>query len=431
MHKKPRTRIADTSGQDTVMETTASAGSNRTKLLIGIPVVLMVIVLLMNMVNRWSKAEAVISRERLIIAPVERGKFVRDLSANGQVVAAISPTLYSTATGTVTFNVKSGARVDEGQILAVIDSPETRNLLKQEQATLQSLQIEYEREQIQTKIQQLQNSKIIDLAQISLTAADREMRRAEAAWKQKNISAIDYEKAQDELENAKLEFNHAKADANLNNESLDFEIRTRSLLVERQKLQVENLRREVDELSIRSPVNGIVGNLLIDQKTNVAENTAVLSVIDLTEFEIDIQVAESYADELVIGMATEIRIDGKLWDGQLVAISPEIISNQVTARVSFLDNKPLTLRANQRVSTRIIMEERDDVLMLRRGQFVSETGGRIAYKINDDIAYRSNLEIGARSISHIEILEGAKAGEQIIISSIASFNDSATVLITE
>ena len=431
MSNTTRNRIAEPTGQDQLMQQPKGQAANRTRLLIVIPLSLMLIYALITIFNRLGLAEAAISRERLIIATVERGKFVRDISATGQVVAAISPTLYSTATGTVTFKVKSGTQVDVGQVLAIIDSPETRNLLQQEEATFEALTTEFDREQIQSKIQQLQNSKTIDLTKIRLTAAKREMRRAEAAWKQKNISAIDYEKAQDDLENAELEFKHAQADALLDDERLEFEVRTKSLQVERQKLQVANLSREVDELSIRSPVNGIVGNLLIDQKSNVAANTAVLSVVDLTIFEVEIQIAESYADELGIGMETEIRIDGQLWNGQLVAISPEIINNQVTGRVSFIGDKPTSLRANQRASTRILLEERDDVLMLRRGQFVSETGGKIAYRIRDDIAYRSQLEIGSRSITHIEILSGAEQDEQFIISSLVSFKDSETVLITE
>ena len=430
MEKKIRTKIADTSGQDQQMDNEEAIKGKRTKIIIAISATLVVFLLLVNTFSRWNKAEAAISRDRIIIGTVERGNFVRDISANGQVVAAISPTLYSTGTGTVTFNVKSGTQVTEQQILAVIDSPETRNLLEQERSTLQSLEIEYERERIQSKIQQLQNSKTIDLAKVRLTAAERELRRSKAAWQQKNISAIDYEKSQDDLENAKLEYTHANADAKLSNESLDFEVRTRALLVDRQKLQVANQQRKVDDLSIRSPVNGIVGNLLIDQKSNVSGNQAILSVVDLTKFEIEIQIAESYADDISIGMHTEIRIDGQLLQGQLISISPEIINNQVTSRVSFIGVSPTNLRANQRVAARIIMEERDDVLMLRRGQFVSETGGRIAYKIDEDIAYRTALEVGARSLSHIEILQGAEVGDQIILSSLASFGESDTVLIT-
>ena len=103
MDNKPRTKIADTSGQDKVMSSSVNAGANKNKMLIGIPVTLVLMYLIFNMFSRLNVAEAAISRDRLIIGTVERGKFIRDISANGQVVAAISPTLYSTATGTVTF----------------------------------------------------------------------------------------------------------------------------------------------------------------------------------------------------------------------------------------------------------------------------------------------------------------------------------------
>ncbi len=413
------------------MDRPATAGASRKRLLIVGPLVILSIVWISFAFFRLSAAEASVSRERLIIGTVERGEFVRDVTATGRVVAAISPTLYSTAAGTVTFEVKSGTSVEKDQVLAVIDSPEIGNLLQQEESVLQHLKIDDGRELIQSKIKQLQNAKTIDLAKIRLAAADREKRRAESAWERKAINAIDFEKAHDELENAALEYEHAKADAGLSKESMSFEIRTRALAVERQQLRVDNLKREVDELSVRSPVDGVVGNLLVDQKATVAENQAVLSVVDLTVFEVEIRIAESFADDLTIGMITENRIDGKMWEGRLVAISPEIVNNQVICRVSFSGERPESLRANQRVSTRVVLERRDDVLMLKRGQFVSETGGRIAYKIRDGIAYRTALGIGARSISHIEILEGAAEGEQIIVSSIAAFKNSETVLITQ
>ena len=426
-----RTRIKDTSAQDTIMIESQGFEKYKKSILIGLPVAIMLIILVGQLFSKWSLAEATISKQRIMLATVERGLFVRDLSAQGQIVAAISPTLYSTATGTVTYQVKAGDRVEIGSTLAVIDSPETLNQLEQEQATLQSLQIEFDRQRIQAKIQKLENDKRVDMANVRLTAAKREMKRAEIAWKRQNISAIDYEKAQDDLENAELEYQHARADAALNEESLDFEVKTRQLLVDRQKLQVQNLQREVDELTIVSPVKGLVGNLLTNQKTKVNENQAVLSVIDMSVFEVEAQIPESYADELALGMVTEILIDGQSWAGELIAVSPEIINNQVTVRISFAEEAPSALRSNQRVSTRIIMEERDNVLMLRRGQFVSETGGRIAYQVEDDVAYRKQLTIGARSISHIEILGGAEEGDEFIISSIENFDNAESVVITQ
>ena len=182
---------------------------------------------------------------------------------------------------------------------------------------------------------------------------------------------------------------------------------------------------------MRSPVNGIVGNLLVDQKTTVARNQAVLSVVDLSQFEIEQQVPESYADDLAIGMAAQVHIGAVVHDATLVSISPEIINGQVTARVRFDGDPPQGLRQNQRLTTRILLEAKDDVLMVRRGQFLETGGGRIAYVVVDDMAQRRTIEVGGRSLSDVEVHTGLKAGDTIVISSTDAFNGAQTVLITD
>ena len=82
---------------------------------------------------------------RVRIAEVTRGDLVRDISADGRVIAANSPTLYAIAGGTVTLHVVAGDVVKQGQALAEIDSPELRSKLAQEQATLASLEAEASR----------------------------------------------------------------------------------------------------------------------------------------------------------------------------------------------------------------------------------------------------------------------------------------------
>jgi len=171
-----------------------------------------------------------------------------------------------------------------------------------------------------------------------------------------------------------LVYQHAVADAQLNLESLQFEIKTRELLVQRQILMVEELSRKVDELTLRSPVNGIVGNLAVQQKNQVTQNQTFLSVVDLSEFELEVAIPESYADDLAIGMAAEVSLNGETHSAKLVTISPEIENNQVTGRVRFADlnadgtlSQPQGLRQNQRLTTRILMENKQAVLMVQRG----------------------------------------------------------------
>ncbi len=423
--------IADTSAQDVLLN--PKSRGRRTLIVVVVAAIVLGIGgwFTIPALKRWSEAEASVTRERLRLATVTRGDFVRDVSVQGRVVAAVSPTLYATQAGTITFQVDSGDRVSAGDVTAIIDSPEISNRLEQEQSTLERLQLELERHRIQSKQDRLQNQKAVDMANVQLTAADREKRRAELAYAKEAISQIDWEEAHDDLQKAEFAQKHAIADAALADERLVFEARTKQLEADRQGLLVSDLQRQVNELTMRSPVNGIVGNLLVDQKTTVARNQAVLSVVDLSQFEIEQQVPESYADDLAIGMAAQVHIGAVVHDATLVSISPEIINGQVTARVRFDGDPPQGLRQNQRLTTRILLEAKDDVLMVRRGQFLETGGGRIAYVVVDDMAQRRTIEVGGRSLSDVEVLTGLKAGDTIVISSTDAFNGAQTVLITD
>jgi len=423
-------KIADTSAQDVVIK---SKPKGRQRLLIGAGVMAVVVAswLIFPSVQRWAGSSISVPLDRLRVAEVERTDLVRDVSVQGRVVAAVSPSLFAPAGGTITLLVEAGAAVEEGQPLALIDSPDLQNQLQQAQAVLDSLSVEFDRQRIETKQKALDNLKNIDLTQVVLTAAERERRRAEAGYKIDAISQIDFEKTKDDLETARLAHEHAVADAKLDDERLVFELKTRELQVERQSMLVQDLLRQVDELNMRSPVNGIVGNLMVDQKSAVNRNQVVMAVVDLTAFEIEAQVPESYADDLGLGMPAEVLVGNQKYSANLVSVSPEIIQNQVTTRVRFAEGMPPGLRQNQRLTTRILMEEKHSVLTLPRGQFLDSGGSRIAYVLDDNnVAHRRSIEIGARSLAAVEVVGGLEEGELVVISSIDQFRSADTVLVT-
>ncbi len=383
-------------------------------------------------VQRWSNTSVSVPLARLRIANVIRADLVRDVSVQGRVVAAISPTLYAPAAGSINLNVEAGASVEQGEILAIIDSPELANRLKQAEASFEQQSMELERQRIESRQSALDKRKSADLADVALVAANREKRRADEANARNVISVIDFEKAQDDLRNAELAYKHAIADADLFEERLIFEIKASEFARDRQRLLVEDLQRQVDALSIRSPVSGIVGDLLVDQRAAVSRDVAIMAVVDLSRFEIDAQVPESYADDLAIGMQAEIMIGGQSYAGRLVAVSPEIVANQVRSRIRFSDEMPGNIRQNQRLTTRILLEERPGVLTLQRGQFLESGGGRTAYLVGDDgVAVRRSIEIGGRSLSAVEIVSGLSEGDAVIISSVDQFRGADSVLITD
>ncbi|MDH3778774.1 MAG: efflux transporter periplasmic adaptor subunit, partial [Gammaproteobacteria bacterium] len=164
-------------------------------------------------VQRWANASVSVPVDRVRIATVQRGDLVRDVSVQGRVVAAVSPTLYASASGTITLDVGAGERVLEGQVVASVVSPELTNTLQQAESTFQQRKMELERQRIESRQLALEKRKAADLADVALVAAKREKRRADEANRLGVIPEIDFEKAGDDLRNAELAYKHAVADA--------------------------------------------------------------------------------------------------------------------------------------------------------------------------------------------------------------------------
>jgi HlyD family secretion protein len=423
--------IADTSGQDIRLE---PPSKRKLQIILGSSAALVALLawLAAPTFQRWADATISVPLARVRVATVIRGDLVRDVSVQGRVVAAVSPTLYSTASGTITLNAGAGERVIEGQVLAIVDSPELANQLQQAESSLEQRQVELERQRIESRQLALEKRMAADLANVALIAADREKRRADQAYELGVISVIDFEKAQDDLQNAQVAHRHAVADANLFDERLAFELRASELELKRQDLLVQNMRRKVDDLAIKSPVSGIVGDLLVDQKAAVSADTPVMAVVDLSRFEIDVQIPESYADDLAVGMQAEVQIGSSKFAGELVAVSPEIVNNQVNGRIRFSGIAPTNLRQNQRLTTRILLAEHADVLLVQRGQFLDTGAGRVTYVVNEDgLAKRRSIEVGARSLGAVQIIAGLDQGDTIVISNLDPFRSADTVLLTD
>ena len=423
--------IRDTSAQDVRIEKTPQRW-RWLKWALPLAVLATLATLFASALSTWLDAEASVSADRVRIAVVNRGDLIRDLNVQGRVVAAVSPTLYSPATGTATLSVLPGDAVQTGQSLATVDSPELRAEFMQEQSTLDRLSAELEREKIQARKAQVKSRQTIDMAQVKLTAAEREMRRADVSIATNAISEVDYERARDELARARVEHEHAVQDAELEIESLQFETTTRQLAVDRQRLVVAELQRRVDDLVIRSPVTGIVGNVAVTQKTLVSENAPLITVVDLSAFEVEVLIPEAYADDLGIGLGSDVKYNNAEYRGELVSLSPEVVNGEVVGRIRFAGDMPPGLRQNQRVTVRVMMDELIDVLKLQRGAFADSGGGRSAFVLGDDgLAQRRQVRLGARSAGEIEVLDGLAAGEHVIISSIAEFEDYDTIQVVD
>ena len=423
--------IRDTSRQDLSLNRPPFAASRRRWVIVaGIAVAL--ILAIGGVLSSWRGGGRSVDTARLRIAEVQRGDLVRDLSAEGRVISANSPTLYTIAAGTVTLKVVAGDVVKQGQTLAEIDSPELRSRLAQEEATLAGLEAEAGRAELDGELTRANARKLFDQATVDKTAAQRDLERNQRAFAGGAVAQIDVARAQDELKKADLALSAAQQSLALEGRGAGLDTRNRHLLADSQRSAVNELRRQVEALTLRAPFDGQVGQLMIAQRANVTANAAVLSLVDLSVFEVEIKVPESFARDLGIGIPAEItgNSGSASFAAAISAVSPEVVNGEVAARLRFTDKQPAGLRQNQRLSARIVLDTRRNVLNVERGSFLEQGGGLSAYVMDGDIAVKRPLRTGVSSLGAVEILDGANVGDRIVVSGSDQFGDAERIRIS-
>jgi len=426
---QPRTSpmIRDTSAQDQTLSSHAAPAP--WKRWLWPAVAALVVLLAIGFAARaWLGASRSFDSARVRVAEVTRGDMVRDIAADGRVIAANNPVLYAISAGTVTLKVVAGDVVKQGQELAVIDSPELRSKLAQEQATLAGLQAEASRATLDATLARATAQKDTDQAVIERQAAVRDLERYKRGFDGGAVPQVDVAKAEDTVKKSDIQLEHARKDAMLKAQGADLDARNKRLLADRQRAVVTEVERQVDALTLRAPFDGQVGQVQATQHTNVVANAPILGVVDLSRFEIEIKVPESFARELSIGMPAQLTGGSGQFAGEISAVSPEVVAGEVNARIRFSDKQPQGLRQSQRMQARVLLDTRRNALKIERGPFV-EQGNGYAYVMDGSSAVRRPVKLGVSSLGEVEILSGLQPGDRVVVSGSDLFGDAERVSI--
>lgn len=421
--------IQGTSAMDKAVAQPKGLGRRNVILMAAGGAALLVAAVLAPAVLRWMRAERAIDSNRLNVGVVSRGDLDRDVSAQGRIVAALHPTLFSPVAGIVALSVKAGTEVRKGQLLARIESPELMSRRAQERSTLLALQGDLGRQEIAARQSGLRTRQALEVQTMRQAAARRAMVRAQELFEQGLLNKVDFERTKDDLEIAGLELAQAQQTLQLEKETLEYEVSNRRLQVARQRSVVDETERQVRGLEVAAPFDGMVATVNVQDRDAVAANGPILTVVNLSAFEVEFDVAENYASDLLPGTQAEILYEGKTYPGKVTVVSPEIRDSQVKGTLAFDGDTPPGLRQSQRVSVRMLLERKSNVLKLPRGPFVESGGGRHAYVVEDGVATKREIQVGAVSVSEVEVVRGLQAGDQVVVSDTSIFEGAKTVLI--
>jgi len=195
--------------------------------------------------------------------------------------------------------------------------------------------------------------------------------------------------------------------------------------IDEQKALYQLKRSQVDALHVRAGINGVLQLVPVDVGQHVTPGTNLARVADPKKLKAEIKIAETQAKDVLPGQIASIDTRNGVVNGHVSRIDPSVVNGTVTVDVTIDDPLPLGARPDLSVDGTVTLENLKDVLFVGRpvhGQPDSTIG---IFKIIDDgsEAVRVNVKLGRSSVNTIEIVQGLKVGDKVILSDMSAWDN--------
>jgi len=200
------------------------------------------------------------------------------------------------------------------------------------------------------------------------------------------------------------------------------------------KLQEATLalaQAKLDKMRIRAPFAGVVGIRTVSVGDYVKEGQELINLEDISTLKVDFRLPESYLGQLKPGQSIEVSTDampGKRFEAVLDAINPLVdAGGRAISCRAHLSNAGALLRPGMFVRVRLIFEQRSNVLLIPEQALVPDSKTPFVFRVVDGKAVRAPVKTGLRRNAQLEIVEGLKAGDEIVTAGQMKLRDGAQV----
>jgi HlyD family secretion protein len=199
-----------------------------------------------------------------------------------------------------------------------------------------------------------------------------------------------------------------------------------------QQAKVEEMRAlhqlkktQADALHVRAGIDGVLQLLPVEVGQHVTPGMNLARVADPKKLRAEIKIAETQAKDVMPGQKATIDTRNGIVNGHVSRVDPSVINGTVTVDVTIDDPLPPGARPDLSVDGTITLENLKDVMYVGRpvhGQADSTIG---IFKIIDDgsEAVRVNVKLGRSSVNTIEVLDGLKVGDKVILSDMSAWDN--------
>jgi HlyD family secretion protein len=339
--------------------------------------------------------------DRLTIATATEGPFEDFVAVRGAVAPFITNYLTTDQGGTVKqVLVEDGATVKRGQPLIILSNPALQLQVAAQQLTFEETRFKYEHD-------------ILDIDhQISKLKAG--LARDKILLDGNAIAPATFKEEQEEYA-----YELKLRAATIASRNVEQNVREAQLMGGSQpggSAIIANAA--VEALTIRAPMDGRLTALDAEVGQSKAQGAVLGQVDSLDRFKLTAQVDEFYLGRIVLGQEILFTVDDRDYRAKVAKIYPQVANGTFKVDFHFAGPAPAGIHTGQAVDMKVELGGAARAIMLPNGPFYQDTGGNWVFVVSPDgrSAVRRNVRLGRRNPEYVEVLDGLKPGERVIVS---------------
>ena len=193
--------------------------------------------------------------------------------------------------------------------------------------------------------------------------------------------------------------------------------------VNQRRAQYDQLLRQLDDLKVKSPMNGQLQLVQVERGQQVASGGNLARVSDPTRLKAEIRISETQTRDLAIGLPADVDTRNGHVKGHVSRIDPASQGGTVGVDVTLESALPAGARPDLSVDGTIELERLQNVLFVENPSFGQENGAVSLFKVGPDSeAVRTPVKLGRRSVQFVEIVEGLREGDRVVLSDMSQYD---------
>lgn len=382
--------------------------------------------------TKLKPAAPAVDRNTIVIETVKRGEMIRDVRGNGTLVPEITRWVPAPADGRVEkILLQAGVEVDPSTVIVELHNPQLEQQatdaefqVKAAEADAENLKVRLESDTMTQKAAIATINSEYSQAKLQLDADEVLGKDGYIAPLQLKISRVAVQDLANRLkveqERLAVSAKSTRAQLNAATSRLD-QLRALSAL----------RRQEVDALKVRAGTAGVLQQVSVQVGQQVEPGFNIARVADPTSLKAVLRVGETQIKDVRIGQPVVVDTRNGLIQGTVSRIDPAAREGTFEIDASLIGPLPPSARPDLSVDGTIELERLKDVLKVGRPAFgqAFQTIGMFVLTPDGSEAVRTTVKLGRNSVSTIEIIEGLKEGDQVIISDTSAQDSYNRILI--